>query len=1459
MSESIDSNAPQASAENRRIRVFISSTFRDMMEERDALMSHAWPELRRFCLERQVELVEVDMRWGITEDQSTRKETLKLCLDEIRSCRPYFIGLIGERYGWIPGNEAFTADLKEEQPWIVELNGKSVTELEILHGVLNNPEMAGRSFFYFRDPEYSKGRGPDFQAEDTVTTGKLDKLKERIRKSHKAGQIQLYENYPDPTALSTMILEHLKSAIDTQFPREDIPDSLTREANSHESFAEVRRRTYVGRDDYFKTLDRHVDSDGGPLVLLGDSGSGKTALLANWVAHWKKEHPGDFIFQHYIGGTPDSADHWKMIRRLMAEIKKWSDDPDELPMSHDDIARDFPLWLSKARLKAQRDSVRCILVLDALNQLEDQDNSRQIGWLPPHVFSGPLRLIVSTLPGETMDAVSKYGWETLRIEKLTEDERRRMIVDYLGRFGKKLDAARIDRIIAFSATENPLYLKILLDELRITGTHDKLDERLNTYLSEPDIPRLLKNVLTRYQRHYERDREGLVKEALGLIFSARRGLSETELLQLLRPVDLEQLPQAVWTPLRAAMEELLIDRGGILNFGHDFLHTAVKEAFVPGTTDLDRFRLQLADYFEALPASARSCDELPWLLRQTKSKNRLRTCLLDVNCFLRIYKRDEVELQGYWVGLGEQRIMGKAYLQSFDQWSKSQDSIGTDIGHAANQIACFLNNAALYVEAEPLYRSFLMLKEKSSGKDHPIIATGLNNLAGLLHLTNRTEEAEPLYCRALSIYEKNYGKEHPNVAAALNNLAQLLHLTNRMEEAKPLMLRALSIDVKNFGEEHPVVAKVLGDLAKLLRTTNQMKEAEPLMRRALRIYEKSFGKDHPDVAIGLNNLAQLLKATNRMKEAEPLMRRALSIYEKNYGKEHPNVAAALSNLAQLFHFTNRMKEAEPLMRRALSIDEKILGAEHPNVASYLTNLARLLHSTNRIKEAEPLYRRALNIKEKSFGKEHYEVAIILGNLGKLLQDTTQFEEAELLHRRALNIKEKSFGHDHPDVATGLINLAQVLQDTNRLGEAEPLMRRSLSINEKSFGKAHPSVATDLHNLAGLLHFMNHMEEAESLMRRALSIDEKNLGLDHPRVAIGLNNLAQLLKDTNRTAEVETLMHRVLSIDEKSLGLDHPRVATGLSNLAELLRVTNRVEEAEPLMLRALSISEASFGKDHPRVGRCLNNLAQLLKDTNRMEEAEALMRRVLSIYEKSFGKNHPRVAIGLSNLALLLEDTNRIDEAEPLMRRALNIDEKTFGKDHPNIVTGLNNLAGLLHATNRLEEAEVLYRRLLHIKEKIYDSDAWQVASALINLSVVYRKIGRFNDAEPSNERALTVYEKSLGHGHHNTLNAGTNLAYLKFLMNKPDEAATLCSKYLDAHRENQEKSGSIQTTQLRKLANCYHDLAFHSDVPAEQWKEAEGHCRLSLEYYKRLEDSEGFAKAEQLLNQVLKKKQSSN
>ena len=1116
-----ESKAKQTAPGRRSIRVFVSSTFSDMVEDRNELMTQAWPELRHFCRERQVELVEVDLRWGIAEEQATRKETLKLCLDEIRACRPFFIGLLGERYGWTPGADAFTADLEEEQPWIRGLAGKSVTELEILHGVLNNPEMAGRSFFYFRDPAYAQARGAGFLSENAEAAAKQDALKKTIHRACEANHIPLHENYADTSVLAKLVLEDLKKAIEAQFPIEDIPDPLTREARDHEAFGETRRRTYIGRPDYFKRLDDHAKGNGGPLVLIGDSGSGKSALVANWIEHWRVEHPNDFIFQQYIGGTPDSADHWRLMARLVAEIKRWSNDPEDVPRTHEDLLRDFPLWLAKARSKAEHDKVHCIVVLDALNQLEEHDHARLLGWLPEHPFTGGLRLVVSTLPGEAMEAVKQRGWETLRVEPLTTDERRKMIVHYLARFAKKLDAVRLDRLAAAPAAANPLFLKILLDELRITGTHDLLDERLNDYLAAKDIPALLKQVLARYQSDYERDRRGLVSEALGLIWAAKRGLSENELLHLLKPADQEKLPLAMWSPLRAALEEGLVDRGGILNFAHEFLRLAVETAFVPDSERRNEFRLQLADEFEQQPVTTRSCDELPWLLWQTKQNDRLLACLLDINRFLEILKRNQEELRRYWVYLGKEKTMGDSYLASFEDWSQRPALTNTSISFMANALAFFLNAAALFAAAEPLYRRALAIDERSYGPDHPNVALVLNNLALLFRANNRPSEAEPLYRRALAIDERNYGPDHPNVALKLNNLAELLKATNRLVEAEPLMRRALEIDERSYGPNHPNVARDLFNLAELLRITNRLAEAELLMRRTLAVWEKSLGPDHPDVASALSNLAQLLQDTNRLAEAEPLMRRALAINERSYGTDHPYVATALNNLAQLLKATNRLDGAEPLMRRALAIDERSYGPDHPDVARDLNNLARLFEDTNRLAEAEPLMRRALTIDERSLGPDHPMVAIRLNNLASLLDETNRLSEAELLYRRALAINEQSYGPEHPNVALCLNNLGYLLKATNRLAEAEPLYRRALAIDERSCGSDHPDVAIDLNNLALLLRATNRLAEAEPLARRVVEIllqFTRATGHQHSHLESAFDGYAGLLEEMGRSEE-----------------------------------------------------------------------------------------------------------------------------------------------------------------------------------------------------------------------------------------------------------------------------------------------------------------------------------------------------
>ena len=136
----------------RLIRVFVSSTFKDMQEERDELVKFIFPQLRKLCEQRGVTWGEVDLRWGITDEQKSEGKVLTICLDEIKRCRPYFIGMLGERYGWIP--DEIPDEMIEREPWLKDHFDHSVTEMKILHGVLNNHEMAEHGCFNFRDPKY---------------------------------------------------------------------------------------------------------------------------------------------------------------------------------------------------------------------------------------------------------------------------------------------------------------------------------------------------------------------------------------------------------------------------------------------------------------------------------------------------------------------------------------------------------------------------------------------------------------------------------------------------------------------------------------------------------------------------------------------------------------------------------------------------------------------------------------------------------------------------------------------------------------------------------------------------------------------------------------------------------------------------------------------------------------------------------------------------------------------------------------------------------------------------------------------------------------------------------------------------------------------------------------------------------------------------------------------------------
>ena len=200
--------------QNKEFRVFISSTFQDLQEEREHLIKKIFPEVRARCQERGIIFTEVDLRWGVTEEVTTSSGLIRTCLEAIDRSRPYFIGITGDRYGFVPKVTDLAADpeLIEKFPWIPDAiaEGASLIDLEFRHGALNqNVEDANapKVFFYVRQRLWDR----DSSAPERM---KLSSLERRTKaRGYKVS------GYQSADKLGEMIRAELLAILDRDFEK----------------------------------------------------------------------------------------------------------------------------------------------------------------------------------------------------------------------------------------------------------------------------------------------------------------------------------------------------------------------------------------------------------------------------------------------------------------------------------------------------------------------------------------------------------------------------------------------------------------------------------------------------------------------------------------------------------------------------------------------------------------------------------------------------------------------------------------------------------------------------------------------------------------------------------------------------------------------------------------------------------------------------------------------------------------------------------------------------------------------------------------------------------------------------------------------------------------------------------------------------------------------------------------
>uniref|UniRef100_A0A8C2XA80 Kinesin light chain n=1 Tax=Cyclopterus lumpus TaxID=8103 RepID=A0A8C2XA80_CYCLU len=308
---------------------------------------------------------------------------------------------------------------------------------------------------------------------------------------------------------------------------------------------------------------------------------------------------------------------------------------------------------------------------------------------------------------------------------------------------------------------------------------------------------------------------------------------------------------------------------------------------------------------------------------------------------------------------------------------------------------------------QPTHGSAAAAAAQQGGYEIPARLRTLHNLVIQYASQGRYEVAVPLCKQALEDLEKTSGHDHPDVATMLNILALVYRDQNKYKEAANLLNDALAIREKTLGRDHPAVAATLNNLAVLYGKRGKYKEAEPLCKRALEIREKVLGKDHPDVAKQLNNLALLCQNQGKYEEVEYYYMRALEIYQTKLGPDDPNVAKTKNNLASCYLKQGKFKQAETLYKEILTRAHE---REFGSVDAEAFRCNDVFLSQGKQKDGSSFgeyggWYKACKVDSPT-------VTTTLKNLGALYKRQGKFEAAETLEEAAMRSRKQGLDTVH---------------------------------------------------------------------------------------------------------------------------------------------------------------------------------------------------------------------------------------------------------------------------------------------------------------------------------------------------------------------------------------------------------------------------------------------------------------
>ncbi len=1046
-----------------------------MQAEREFLVKHTFPELRRWGAERGLVIQEIDLRWGIPQERSRRGEVISLCLDEIDRCRPFFIGFLGDRYGWVP--DFIPGHVVRHHPWVRDYPEHSVTHLEILHGAFSEKAASSHALFYLRSVSEKEGPRPEGWERQKA-------LREEVRK-------RFPETRPDftsPRDLGDALLEDLKRVLEAEYAERESDDPLELWAQQQASWARRKCLNFVGRRAIQRVLDAHATADAPPLVITGPPGIGKSALLARWTLRWEEEGSQP-ILSHFVGAEGRGADPEELLRRLLHELRHRFPFPEPVPSDPSLRRRLLATWLERVP--------GLILVIDGLDHLDAGGGPADLGWLPAN-WPEQVRLVVSARQDSAaFEMLVARGWTVEALEEFTVEEREERITKQLAGAGKELSGSHLHRIVQSPATGLPLYAAILAEELRQYGVHETLEERLLFYLSALDPKELYDRILERCEEDFEVDQPGLVGRAMSLLVASRGGLTERDLIVLLGAGH-HPLPPVYLLPLLAALDTSLQKIEGRLYIADPFLREAVEQRYL-FSADLRRnLHRRLAWYFTTIyrphpkwslpvvrsetslptekagetvyrgegpvelllplnnefggpPVDGRQIDEIPWHHERAEDWEALSDFVIAIPNFMRLREREPLGLARYWFSLKNlfaEIDFGARYESSYESWVAESDPEETTRALVLNELAHQLERANFPRAALPFARRAVEISETIQ-PDSADLAADLGNLAKALHGAGDPHEAVPLIVRSRRITESLGEADREGLFRILLVEAVICAAAGEREPALEAWSRAEALTEDGIGD--PVEAWLV--LAEIDAYSGGI-EQEKALRQAVVIAERTLGRDHPRTVSAWQMLARFLADNARWDEAAPLYRLILESQQRLFGNSAAICGPTWQALGEAALLRGDLESADRHLHQALRILDREGPTDEVSLALALMKLGALEQmkaerssedGTRRghRRQAERYLSRALDELPESLGDDHPTRIILLNNLGFARMHLGDFAGAEPLLRQSVLLDELRSDADPSILASTRFNLSYALWENGQWDESIAQLRRAI--------------------------------------------------------------------------------------------------------------------------------------------------------------------------------------------------------------------------------------------------------------------------------------------------------------------------------------------------------------------------------------------------------------------------------